>query len=298
MTLIVSKLHENNIYIESDSRITDPRIVRTNPLHGILKSVILTPKISLSGAGNVAFINDAIRAWFNVKPKNLNEFLGIINTIHTQSNFDTDFILAVINPVNIPIHFKFSQGQMESGDSTYWIGDYDAFSLFQQNWNCDENSELEFYSKFDKSFSEVINSENIDSVGDFQISVATSDTMCLGHKVFLYKQKMRIQIDYTQKIQIKKANEPVAIPLGSVAKGAYGISYLTSVSGEKHGVAIHFLHANFGVLFCPHVKEEKIIINDVNGIEFLNRIKNEYNLPMQGLVKISDTELQFVDTRN
>ena len=55
MSLIVARIVEDNIYIESDSKITDDRLVRSDPLCGLLKTLILNPVICISFAGIVHF---------------------------------------------------------------------------------------------------------------------------------------------------------------------------------------------------------------------------------------------------
>ncbi len=53
MTLVIARIIWNEINIESDSRVTDERRVKKDPLCWVLKTLILHPVISLSYAGNI-----------------------------------------------------------------------------------------------------------------------------------------------------------------------------------------------------------------------------------------------------
>ena len=60
MTIVIGRIIDNDIYIESDSRITDFRLVQTNLLTGLLKTIILNPFLCLSFAGFVEYAEKAL----------------------------------------------------------------------------------------------------------------------------------------------------------------------------------------------------------------------------------------------
>ena len=146
-------------------------------------------------------------------------------------------------------------------------------------------------------FKRIIDDGTYDTVGNFQISLSSTNEPCPGEKVFLYSCATETSIGMPQSIEFKKANDWQPVSLGTTPSGAYGISYLTSMSSKLHGVAIHFSFGNFGVLFCPQLSFEGIVIRNVDGLQFAKEIKDRYNIPLQGLVKIDDYSLQFIDTR-
>lgn len=92
-----------------------------------------------------------------------------------------------------------------------------------------------------------------------------------------------------------KANEPTAIPMGSAPYGAYGVSYFRSLSTRRHGVAMHFPHANLGLLMCPQIDCEKaIIFKDCVATELLDQIWETYQIAMEGVAVVSKTEFRLL----
>lgn len=61
MTLVVARIDNEYIYIESDSKSTDDRLVRSDPLCGLLKTLILNPFICVSFSGTVSFPELALK---------------------------------------------------------------------------------------------------------------------------------------------------------------------------------------------------------------------------------------------
>ncbi|MFT5719987.1 MAG: hypothetical protein ACI9W6_000276 [Motiliproteus sp.] len=85
MTLVVARIDKENIFIESDSKITDERLVRSNPLCGLLKTFILHPFVSMSFAGNVVFAELELRKFFDEKIENVNVLLSMLRDINIES---------------------------------------------------------------------------------------------------------------------------------------------------------------------------------------------------------------------
>ena len=197
-----------------------------------------------------------------------------------------------------PIIFKVANGKLEQNLLNFWIGDKRAFNSFQKHslsLKEDGKSELECIIF---AFEKVIADDLIDTIGNFQVSVHTDENISPNEKVFLYSLKTELSVVEEQTIHCKEANKYYAVPLGTTGGGAYGISYLVSVSPSLHGVALHFFYGNFGVLFCPQISKQGIKIKNVNGTQFIEKIKEQYNLPMHGLVKLNESSLQYLDTRD
>ncbi len=296
MSLIIAKIINGKIYIESDSKVTDKDTVRTDPLCGLLKTIIIHPFISISFAGVIYFAEKALKNIFEVNEFDLNSLTELLYNTHIESDNKTDFIIAsIIN--NEPILIKISNKIIEQGVKSAWIGEPDGFNYFQSKYIPLLSQGIDEISSFRDSFKNVIDHSRINTIGNFQISLHTDDKICLEQYVFLYSINIEINVSEPQTIHFENAEERRPIPLGTVAGGSYGISYLVTISPNYHGVAIHFTHGNFGTIFCPQLSFTGIIVPNVNGIEFAKQIKDKYGIPLTGFVKLDETKVQFIDTR-
>lgn len=83
--------------------------------------------------------------------------------------------------------------------------------------------------------------------------------------------------------------------MGSAPYGAYGVSYFRSLSTKRHGVAMHFPHANLGLLMCPQVDCEKaVLFEDCVPTEMLDQIWETYQIAMEGVAVVSETEFRLI----
>ncbi len=296
MTLVVARIEGDNIYIESDSKITDDRAVRSSPLCGLLKTLILHPFVSVSFAGNVHYAEQAINRFIqNNRFDNIYPLIQLLINANIESGNTVDFIVATING-RIPRLYKITNGILEQDISNAWIGDYDGFAVYQREFITQDES-LDVKDRMRNSFGAVVKDSSIETIGDFHMSTSIDSDINPNHPVFLHSLKVEIEVTEPQTIEFEEKGEWRAIPLGTTAGGSHGISYLVTVSPEFHGVAIHFTHGNFGVLFCPQISFNSITINNVNGNEFVDRIRDQYEIPLRGLIKTNDSSIQFIDNR-
>ncbi len=296
VTLVVGKLQNDKIYIESDSRITDPNIAKASPLCGLMKTLILHPFICMSFAGQVVYAEDALKEYFDNKiDDDLESLLSILQTITKASGGQTDFAVAsVLN--NVPKLFKVSNGRIDRDIMNFWLGDIDGFEYYQRCFH-EIDKTISEQDRMRSAFNQVIQNESITTIGDYHFGTYLDFQIAPPHAVFLHKLKVEIQVTQPQEIKIKEAGKFEPIPLGTVAGGSHGLSYLNTVSPDFHGVAIHYTHGNFGILFCPQLSFKGIILKHLSGLEFVLKIKEKYNIPLQGFIKRSATAIQLIDTR-
>jgi hypothetical protein len=295
MTLVVARIVEDNIFIESDSKVTDERLVRDNPLCGLLKTFILHPFVSVSFAGNISFAECALKKFFEQKINDINILLTMLRDINIESGNSTDFLVATIIG-KVPQLFKVSDGAVENNIVNAWIGDIDGFKVYQREYHsAPENSETK--DKMKLAFKAVIDSTELNTIGDFHISTSLDYRIEPSHPVFLHELKINIDITESQLIKIEEKGRPKSVPLGSREGGSHGISYLSTASPDFHGVAIHYTHGEFGLLFCPQLSFKGILLKDINGRDFVDKIKADYNVPLRGFIKMDNTAVQYIDTR-
>lgn len=295
MTLVVARIDGCNIYINSDSKITDDRLVRTDPLCGLLKTLILRPFVCVSFAGNVKFAESAIRIFFDRKIDDINSLLCLTLDANVESECSTDFLVATVIE-RTPLLFKVANKKI-TREKVAWIGDKDGFEFYQQEFNT-RYVDLPMKDRARKAFQAVIDNPDKSTIGDFHISTILDYEIYPRHPVFIHEEYIEVHVTESQVINCKEGEQWGSVSLGTVGGGSHGISYLRTVSLDFHGVAIHFTHPKFGVLFCPQLKFGGILIRDVDGRDFANRIKSEYGIPLRGFIKLDDTKIQLIDTRD
>ncbi|MBN7815813.1 hypothetical protein [Algoriphagus pacificus] len=292
MTLIVAKNIDGKIQIESDSRITDSNVVKANPLKGLIKLIIYLPEVSIAYAGDVKFAEEAINTLYKLKPNYLNDLVGILMASHQKSIGETDFIIATLVKGTCNL-IKISSGRIEDNLQTAWIGDIDAFELFQKNFHELKGNEEENVNIFSEAFKKTIENESLESVGDFQISVLTTDNNSHKVPVFMYQERMELTSGGTIK-QTIPAGESVALSFGNASNGSFGISYFTATDLYKQAIGVYFSEGNFGLLFFPMKRLTNIKFPELTAQEFIDKIKKEYGVPMRGFERMSETSIRLI----
>lgn len=295
MTLVVARIHEGKIYLESDSKITDEKFVRSNPLSGMLKTLIIHPFVCVSFSGNVYFAKKAIEIFFEKKIEQLDLLISILLAINNESNNTTDFIVASVIG-DIPKLFKISDAKVEQDLTSAWIGDKDGFEYFQKVFYTSDKT-IPMMSRISAAFSKVIENKSLPTISDFQVSTISDTDISPGVTVFMHKLSVSVSVTESQTITFEKKGEAKPIPLGTAAGGSSGVSYLVTANPDFHGVAIYFIHGNFGILYCPQLGFEGILINAVSGREFMEHIKKQYGIGLLGFINSSATAIQYLDSR-
>jgi len=301
VTLIVARIDENSIYIESDSRITDESKVKNDPLCGLLKTLILHPFFCVSFAGNVHYAEEAIKRYFIAQKtaatidEVLEMLLKLLVAVNIESGKKTDFILASVID-KVPKLYRIEGGELSKDLTVAWIGDIDGFEYYQAQYHM-LSGDIENKDRMRKAFESVIENSELNSIGDFQVSTYINHDINPKHPVFIHGFRTKVDITEAQVITIHEKNKPEPLPLGSVEGGSHGISYLATVDPTYCGVAIHFMHGNFGILFCPQLSFNGIVFKDTDGESFVNAINEKYKIPLRGLVRMGGSALKYMDTR-
>src|SRR5680860_814462 len=134
MTLVVGRICQESLRIESDSRITDPNIASNNNniFSGLLKSIVLNPSLSISYAGGVETAQKAIEIIYSLPILNITIVKAELLRIHRNSDMETDFLIASIE--NQPLLYKISEGKVDVSNSFQWIGDLEGFDYYQRQY--------------------------------------------------------------------------------------------------------------------------------------------------------------------
>lgn len=296
MSLVICKKINNKLYVESDSRITDINSARKESLFGVIKTVILHPRISISYAGNIYIAERAIAEIFSYKKLTIDYLLETLLKYNKNNNNTVEFILCIILNNTTSEIIKIKNFTVERNLESAWIGDIDGFNLFQKQFHNIKQSGKNQLDSFREAFAFVVESHEVPTVGDFQISAHTIASTT-GHSMFLYAEKFGILSNESQTFKLTKANNEFIIPWGTAAGGSYGVSYFVSVLPNHYAVGLYFTHGNFGVLFCPRIGFEGIVFSKMSNISFLQTVNTQYKIPLRGFVMLDNSAMQLVDMR-
>ena len=103
MSLIVCKKINEKIYIESDSRITDINAARKESLRGVLKTIILHPRISISYSGNIYVAEKAIQEIFSYKKLTVDYLIDTLFQYNKENDNTVAFILCIISKIRLKL---------------------------------------------------------------------------------------------------------------------------------------------------------------------------------------------------
>ncbi len=279
MTLIIARISQNFLRIDSDSKITDPLVAsnRNNIFSSLLKTIILNPTISVSYAGGVETAQKAIEELYKLNDFNINVVKAELLKVNIDSQYETDFLIASLE--NRPLLYKISNGEINVSDQSQWIGDIDGFNLFQKNFipNVKSTDGLHILSVQNAAFKEVISCGSIESIGGFHVSVHSTT------KGLEYEFKMTMSLG-SMNVQLK-SNEVFHLLGGNVENGSFATSYLISENPFNAAIAIHFPFGNFGTLYYPKLTREVILIKNANPLEFVDIVLKQYKIKLTGMLK-------------
>lgn len=288
MTLIIAKKIDENISFISDSKITDINEVRNNILTSNLKVFILNKKTCLAFAGNVYFAEKFLKHFYSLKIYNLHYLLQYCCLLNRESNNSIEFALGYINEMEKPELYKIKNGTVENNLQNLWLGDHLAFEKYQFFFhNIQEN--LNTKMKMNFAFKDVIENEDIETVGNFMISASSWKPQGFNENIFTYDCQHASTIMYLPSVKLKPF-ETKLMQVVSDENGGFSETYLTSLTIDLPAIAIYFHVGKFGVLFCSSINHNKpIVIYDKNdGKTFVNHVKQKYGITLEGFVLKDD----------
>lgn len=299
MSLVIAKIIEGKIQIESDTKISGDHVVRNKPIDGRLKSLVLAHNLAVSFAGDTELAKDAYE--YFVKNANSKiewkEYLEYLNDLSKTNQ--VDFILAGYSPD--PFLLKVKDGNIEDLNSA-WIGDQAAFSEFQRYYLSQDGSK-KLSEKFTDSFHLVVKNQLNPRVGEFHVTLKTNlnDFQYEGHPVpvFQYNLYSELIIGRPKNLNFEQKGKPIHLPPGNSLEGDYSISFFTNPTQEWASLGIYFEYGKFGLFFCFGKLLESTKFNTASAQDFVNDVFNETGIELQGmLVMVDSLGFKFICPQN
>jgi len=289
MTLVIAKIIKGDIQIISDTKITDIYLGRENPLKAQLKTIILTPFITLSFSGNPLYAKDILKLFYNGQILNFKMLITKCLEKNRESGNQTHFLICNYNK-NTPSIFKIANYQIEQNLKTAWIGDKIGFNKYQEYYHTSEV--ISEFDKMENSFNAVVKNDKIETIGDFIIRVENEIDISTNAIKFFNYQINRISL--FGPYEFEKCNNNVIIKTAIAEKGGYGISFLRSLNPQIPAFAIFFNIGKFGLLFFPfkYLSDGKLYKGLKDGEDFAIKIKAEFGFEVQGLI-VDENNLSY-----
>lgn len=297
MTLVVAKVCGERIGIECDSKITtlDEPWLSENPyIYGALKTVIVSPELTVSFAGltetaNENFPNTLFSKIWEIKVSGtlsaqsvLDECLELQKKVYEQTGKDFDFIVCDLQ--DTPMLYKVENRRIYNGNHTYWIGNIEGYRIFDRNFQPlveknkqDENTVM---PALVDAFTTVMENTITDDVDGFQMGVHNKD----GY----FEYAVRAEIHIAKPMTIKP-KETKALAIGDAADGSFSITYFVSEEKERPSVGVFLPQGMMGVFYYPENNENRIIYKDVTDLGFVEAVMRDYSVLLGGLVMDMET---------
>jgi len=300
MSLIVARKDGNKLGIVSDTRLTFPyhetKGLKTSPLDGIVKTIILHENLCVSFAGE---LEHAELAFKEIKDSNEPNFvLQALEKFHKLSSEKTEFLFCISKP-QLTI-YEIKNGATNETNIA-WIGDKKAFDIFQKNMltpptkeeprqtNSPSTSTLKtnqpaititemnltfevspssaLLSKISSAMDGVIEDGNIDSVGGFKVNVIYDNKFFYNGYIKNYRSNVTM-VGYGAQV----------IGHGSASDGSYSINFIGGSSDFK-SVALHVSQGKFGIVYnrIDNGLLRPSIFN-LDEVDFIDYLQDNFNL--------------------
>lgn len=283
MSLVVAQVTEDGPCIVSDTRVGFLDGRRPSYKTGTLKTIVLTPELSASFAGDVDAGLSGVRYFARGLMAGLaaDELLPHLLELSADSHRPVDFILA--SAAIDSTLTRVRAGKLEPELSSAWVGDKDAFERFQEErLRPVEGFRLEMLNGLPTStralltlgdaMKAVIADPAITSVDDFCVRVSA------GGGVFNYRAMTFIHVG--RDITIRDGDDLISKMAQPVEEGGYAVSVVEPEEPGTPALALNFPRARMGMVYLPLEYDEAQVIRDVSPNDFARVVLERYGVKM------------------
>jgi hypothetical protein len=290
MSLVVARKTPGTVRVISDIRVTRfGDDVRNGYASGALKAIIISPNLCIAYAGVIRVALSAIR----YAASRSEDFEFVANTLSATN--EVEFILATRGEICC-----IKNGQLSRGLENAWIGDKDAFAVFQRNYHapCEpsrieeflesgEAADLRVATRMTTGMRAAIQDSTVHSVGVDDITVVVRPGG------FAYKEKSELRASPLPAIlPAGFAGGVIPADFGSAKRGAFSYSVMTPRDAGIGAVAFYFYEGKFGLLYVPLLDDCPAHIPSGSPGGFRAEVETRYGIYLQGF----DANLTFDDT--
>ena len=285
MTLVVARRTDNTVLLLSDTKVTSDLAIHPSLLDGALKTIIVSPTVCVSFAGNTEVARDSFAGIFSNQLCGRAAINAHLLDCHIRSGQATDFVIASLEPtVSLD---RIAAGLLEHGLQSTWIGSHAAFEAFQELAGTQTDRMPLASPSFDpattsalnlrRAFADLVESSQFSSVGNFTIFASSGAANSGG---FRYAG----QVFGSGFHPVENTTEPTSMTRSlGVEGGSFHYSLLTPTNRGVGAIAIHIYEAQIGVLLYPRAHWEPTIFRDVSVEGFVELIAATFGVVVDGI---------------
>jgi hypothetical protein len=292
MSLVVAHRISYGVRLSADLRVTNANATRIVPgyLSGVLKAVIVHPHVCVAFAGKpVTAAIDAIRR-LDILPDSAVDVARIADLLldsHRRVG-EIDFLLATLHPTVLA---RIGDGAVAWDLPTAWIGDYDAFALFQHTY-LEENPVLSRFADVlpEDEFNDLVVADR--SIDALQ-AVINFDLPTVGESgIFVVPrppQDANAGFAYLESSLAStgrpRPTHPGVNPLqaGSAPHGDFSFAILAPTEPGIGAMAIYFLEGQLGLLYYPMKFDDPRRFPNVSVADFKDAVHAEHGFSLRGI---------------
>lgn len=296
MTLVVARKTDEILQIESDSKINDRNTVRNGPFLGVLKTLIITPNLSISYAGRIRPAEIALEEVFKLSTWNSRQLYQHLLQANIESDNETDFLVCFTHGLKSSIT-KIADGMISEDQQYAWIGDHEAYQFFNEKrlrLIADGSDHIDAQTQ---AFRAVIETPELHTVDGYHVSVGTQ---CVTENdkgvlkdVRILQYLLRTELKLNRDVPQENSNsEYMTVKFGAAAEGTHALSSLVSNSPNQPAIAMHYPHGNMGIAYFPKKGVHGLTIEGVTPTQFVQYLNTEFKIPLRGIL-ICDSTASF-----
>jgi hypothetical protein len=282
MSLVIALVGQDRLHLCADLRVVKSDILtddrqRHSPdyFNGVLKIIPVSSSVAICYAGTVSIALDAIRA---VKDSGCTSDVAaelIISRLRESNSLEEcDFL--VVDAAKLLVQ-KIQNGSVSIIDTgRTWIGDADAYNLFQSKLNelgySEDENTIAKSVKIMNSLQSVINDRSINSVGEYPITAHSSNgEIHLGVAFSAQGPSRPLNSELNPVHFSNDTNDDSLI-----------INLTVPIESGVAAVGIFITQAHSGALYAPLIQDAAYIINGYTIGEFRRNVLNDYGIEMLG----------------
>jgi hypothetical protein len=279
MSLVVSRVIDDEIRIISDTKITDSGVLHPTLLDGGLKCIAISPTCCVCFAGKVGVAEEALAPILNRTMQDRQQITTHLLQHHKAARGETDFIVASAGTC-VAID-RIAEDRLERNIKAAWIGDHSAFSAYQRKYLSPNRvssapDEFRIATQMDDAFKVVIEDHQNPSVGDFAVTVTSKPAEADGFRYLSSGGSSGFQ-------SVPLTTTPTSIlkSLG-VEGGSFSYTVLVPTIAGLGAIAVHLREGKVGAFFYPAYSWSPTVFKDVGVDEFVKAIAQRFDVYVDG----------------
>jgi hypothetical protein len=284
MTLVVGEATAQGPRLVSDTKVHFPGATHVGYDRGALKIVLLNPELAVGFAGDVAIALDAVRQ-IHVRQlygaRNVPQVLHLLEEASIGGRREAEFLVATGERSLARVR----AGRSEAGLDDAWIGDAHAFSRFQEArlapdpvWasltsDLDLAPGTERMATLSRAMHSVIDSDDVDSVGDFCVAVT------YGDRGFSYLESTFVYVG--RDFVVDQHRDVIGQMAQSVEDGGFSVSVVEPANTGVAALGLSFPQARLAMMLLPLEFDEVQVLRDVGPNEFADAVRDRFDVEMK-----------------